>query len=147
MPDDLERYNDLVLSILEEGRSNGTVAMGELRRTVYWIVELDTLASMEGLIGFYLAVGGDGAVHVVDSLRWIGADRCAELMERANAHFPGGRPPSSLSDLHAMVNRQGDPFITRLDEIGRLFLARPDDVDRLLQSFVARNYAALTAGM
>lgn len=136
--------NDLIEAILEKGRSDNRAELRKEQRVVYLVVELETFTCMEGLIGFYGVLGGQAALDVDDALRQIGAIRSADLIRRANASFPNGRPPLEPTAVDQLLNSIANETYAVIQEIEEQYLARhDDDIDDLINAYVAENYDKL----
>lgn len=142
----MDTYNTIVMHVLEKGREDGVGALNTQQKILYLVAELDTLANMEGLLGFYSALGQE-AQATVDALDKMGAKQSAALIRRANGLFPGGMVPSDLATrdtmLVAIAKSSDREIINRIEEE---FLARPDGLEEKLHAFVLAHTKELGDG-
>lgn len=76
--------------------------LSEKRRVVLAADEWESEVNNGGFDQFYVNSSGDYANVVPESLRTLGRPDVAELVERANAQFPGGVPPHRAARLAQM---------------------------------------------
>jgi hypothetical protein len=136
--DDMDFYNNTTLNVQKKGQATGVHALNEYEKVVYLIVELDAIANMEGLSGFYSILVGE-AESTVDALEKIGTLESADLIRRANSLFPGGSPPKDPALLHNILNNLDDSVLQEINQIGDQFLDRPDGLEEKLRAFILVN--------
>ena len=94
------------------------------RRAVVLIANLENEVSNGGFDQYYLNSSGDGAAATPESLRLLGLDQLAEMVEQANAQFPGG-PPSDRRQRLAQLDRLPKTAGKVWDELDRRFYDLP----------------------
>lgn len=72
------------------------------RRAVILLDELEREVNNGGFDQYYLNSSGDGAALAPESLRMMGYDVFADLVQRANAQFPEGPPADRNQRLRVM---------------------------------------------
>lgn len=97
-----------------------------------------------GFDQFFYNSSGDHAGEAPGAFRAIGAPGKAAVIERALALFPGNAPPSTREEritvLDELAEREGEELFEALD---RAFHAVPENVDDLLEAYVAAHKAEI----
>jgi hypothetical protein len=105
----------------------------------FWLVwQMLSEVNNGGFNQFYFNSSGDRSIATPAALRTIGAKKFAGIMERANALFPGGRPPEHRYKRQTVLE-EIDPETELFDDLDEEVYAYPENVDRLLYEFVLRN--------
>jgi hypothetical protein len=110
--DGLHEYLEVIRSIFDEMQA---VDAGEFwyeclspgRRAVVLLDNLESEVNNGGFDQYYLNSSGDGAALTPESLRFLGLDALAGLVERANAKFEGGVPQDRGVRMAALDDLDG----------------------------------------
>ena len=88
---------------------------------------------------FFNSCGGD--VWIASrTLREIGADRCADIVDRAGQLLPlSAAEWSSREARQSALEALSESDSEALDNLDDLFFAYPDDLDALLNAFVSKH--------
>lgn len=130
---------DLIQHVTEKGYREGAAALNEAQRVIFLVVELDAMASMEGLPGFYDSATGELAAQCALALERIGATESARLIREANELFPDGTPQSDRATRREQLRTLPEETLKRLASIGSRFLSYPDGLGGKLEHFAAQH--------
>jgi hypothetical protein len=117
-------------------------------RVLYLVAQLDFEVTLGGVVGWLTSAAGRHGRATVAALQEIGATRCAELVERMLAHFPGGVPSEDDRERSRQIRALWPVAMSAWRELGDCLLEWPDDVDAMLRAHVGAHQAdfALAAG-
>lgn len=127
---------------LDRIKSDGFDALTEVEKTVAaaWLFEAGVGNS--GFGGYYASHRGDLAFAAPAALNAIGAKRLATIAAEANAVFGPGGPPKEVEarkrELQALPASAVDTF----EALEERFEAGEEDVDALLEEFLAHHTSA-----
>jgi hypothetical protein len=97
--------------VLDDDRSDLTSG----QRFVAAIMELESMVNNDGFDEYFACPCGDTVLEALEGLRTIGATRIADVLARAIALFPNGRPARDTEtrgwELHRILTEHdSDPF-------------------------------------
>jgi Domain of unknown function (DUF4375) len=82
---------------------------------------------------FYNSTGNETA-EIIQALETIGAPKLADIVKRAAAKFPGGRPPKDRLARGRLLQRI-DPEIKVFERLDKEFFLTPDDWEGRLEKY------------
>lgn len=136
---------ELIRHVTEKGYREGVGALNDPQRVAFLVVELDAMATMKGLSGYYDSASGDWAEECAGALDRIGAPESARLIREANALFAGGAPARDWEARRDQLSQLAVEAKAGLDAIGTRFLSYPDGLGGKLEHFAAQHMEELRA--
>jgi Domain of unknown function (DUF4375) len=82
---------------------------------------------------------GATASFAPKALKEIGADACADIVNRALAIVCGNKSPTDSAKLKAAIEAMNDKTRVKLEAVDNDFFAYPDNLTNLLFEFVRKN--------
>jgi hypothetical protein len=110
--------------------------LAEADRVLICIWELESEVNNGGFHQYYFNSSGDYAYFAPTALRKIGALSMADIVERANAAFGPGGPPTSRQERQARLTALRKDL---WDDLDRQFYDYPDDIATLLERTLEAN--------
>jgi hypothetical protein len=92
-----------------------------------------------GFNQFYFNSSGNHAQITVEYLRKIGADKTAELVEKANLEWPNNRVPTDRTERQAILEQIENKAVQVWEDCDQLFYKYDDDIAGLLMKFINAN--------
>ena len=88
-----------------------------------------------GFSQYFLNSSGDFALHTVDSLIAIGAEKTALLLKTAMSNFPEGNVPESRNERHKIFPEKDDKW----DKLDEIFYQYQDDLNTLNLEYIKKH--------
>ncbi|MEQ1646511.1 MAG: DMP19 family protein, partial [Pyrinomonadaceae bacterium] len=101
--------------------------------------ELEREINNGGFDQYFLNSSGSFAHETVESLKSIGANRTAEILNEAIKQFPGGIVPRLTEERNEMVLELWPDGNSSWEELDTAFFAYEDDLNTLNLAFVKAN--------
>lgn len=114
-------------------------ALTEPERVFRAIWELEADVNNGGFGQYFYNSSGDSAFHAAASLRAIGAEETARLVERANSVFPSGKPPRDRGEREALLDSMTPDQDALLENSSTEFFEYPDNLLELLYEYVSQH--------
>jgi hypothetical protein len=116
--------------------------VGELSPTVrvaYLIGQLDFEVTLGGVLGWLSNSSGAHGVETAEALELIGAHKCAAIIRKILAFFPGGALETDDGARIRKIQEALPTAQTEWRELGNKLLTWPDDVSGLLTLYVSEH--------
>lgn len=124
---------------LDRLKREGIEALTETERTLAAAWLFAAGVGNSGFAGYFSGTRGDLAFCAPPALRAIGAPQLAEIAAEANAVFGVDGPPQSRAARRTFVRALPPSAQLTLDALDRRFHDSEEDIDALLEKFLARN--------
>ena|SRR6056297_1151259 len=135
-PDAMSRYADAAFSRMEH---SGFAELSATDQTFICVWALDGEVNNGGFDQWFFNSSGDYATSTPDALRRIGADRLAEIVDRAISAFDEGGPMPDIDDRRQQMLNLGDHLTRQLSDRDQEFYSEPDGLDVLLYNYIHKN--------
>lgn len=99
-----------------------------------------------GFAQYYENSYSENAEFAVTALRALGAHETAGILERANAIFPGARPPRDQTRRNEMLAENWQQVRTLLEDLDTEFFQDPDNLDTLFVHYILDNQEGIRGG-
>lgn len=109
------------------------------QKNFYYNQNLEREINNGGFNQFYLNSSGDFAHETIDSLRLIGANKTALIVERANDQFPDKKVPKDRATRQEILTLIEDKANEIWEELDQKFYAYEDDLNSLNIDYVRKN--------
>ena len=109
------------------------------QQVVLIIENLEREINNGGFNQFYFNSSGNHAEVTVENLRKIGADKTAELVEKANFEWPNNKVPVNRNERQAILEQIENKAEQVWEDCDQLFYKYEDDIAGLLMDFVNAN--------
>jgi len=109
------------------------------QKNFYYNQNLEREINNGGFNQFYLNSSGDFAPETIDSLRLIGANKTAMIVERANNQFPDKKIPKDRAARQEILAQIEDKANEIWEELDQKFFAYEDDLNSLNIDYVRKN--------
>ncbi|MBA1157185.1 DMP19 family protein [Microvirga mediterraneensis] len=116
----------------------------EEQRVFSAVWALESHVNSGGFLQYFSSWDGDTANFAPDALRRIGANACAEIVERALRSVTQEQLPDNYDQRKALISSliQIDP--DKLEHSDADFFTYPDDLTNLLYEYVQKNQSAFS---
>ncbi|EDM45100.1 hypothetical protein SCB49_03229 [unidentified eubacterium SCB49] len=118
---------------------NNLSTLNTSQQVVLIIENLEREINNGGFNLFYSNSSGNHAHITVEYLKKIGADKTAELVEKANLEWPNNNVPKDRTERQAILKKIEHKADQVWEDCGQLFYKYEDDIPYLLMKFVNAN--------
>ena len=125
--------------LFQKMKQAGFQSLSEAEQTFLCIERLETAINSDGIEEYLLSSFAAYMHETVDALKRIEAIQTAQLVENVISHFPNASIPNNEDERREaveMVSFQEPELFNQFDE---LFLEYPEEIHRLLQTYLAKN--------
>jgi len=128
--------------VFNAAESRGVENLTEAELTAYVVDGAEREVANGGFNQFYFNSAGDQARETVEALHRIGADKMAEIVERANAAFGERGPNPDRDKRQEQLDDIAEASEQLWNDLDGEWNAYPDDVTTLMRKYVEENRAA-----
>ncbi len=133
--------NEFLIELSESDRTEfgrvPFVNQGETQRVFSAVWALESQVNNGGFEQYFVSSDGDTAEFAPLALRTIGANTCADVVERALRALSSTPLPASQTVREELIDSAPDEVKDKLEELDQAFFAYPDDLTALLFAYVA----------
>ena len=122
---------------LDRFAEQGIAGLDDVDRTLASVWQFAAGVGNGGFAGYFSSHRGDLAAEAPGALRRIGARALAAIADEANAVFGPAGPPLDRTARREQVHAFGEDTRRRLAELDRQYFECEEDVDELLEKYVA----------
>jgi hypothetical protein len=133
-----ELLSSLADAIQRKESERGFVSLTSHERVFYLVWWLEAEVNNGGFNQFFFNSAGDYATETVEALRTIGAEKTAVLAELACDVFSPAVPSPNRAERQDQVIALSEPQNAKLSQLDKAFFAYPDNLSKLLTSFMAQ---------
>ena len=106
------------------------------QKVFFWIQSLEREINNGGFNQYYFNNSGDFAHETVESLKAIGAEKTALILQKANHQFPGNRVPKDRDERQDVLEQIENDANKIWDELDKEFCAYEEDLNALNMKYV-----------
>ena len=145
----LRRINDIVVAMCNRltrktNYGENMEVLSEEERIFYVVTEIDSQVNSLGFDYFFCDEAGRFAMEAPEALRAVGAEKRAELAEKALAAVGGKLPEDHKERTDFMRNTLTDEVKKELEECKKEYEEIEDDFNRLLYAYVSKYHYRFT---
>jgi len=130
-------FDNYICELCEWGESLDNLS--DPQKVFYHNQELEREINNGGFEQYFLNSSGSFAHETMESLRAIGADRTAAILNDAIKQFPGGIVPKSTEERNETMSALWPEGNSSWEELDQRFFAYEDDLNTLNLAFVKAN--------
>ncbi|MDT3738827.1 MAG: DMP19 family protein [Candidatus Kapabacteria bacterium] len=132
--------NNYISELCEYG--NCLDKLTDPQKYFYYNQNLEREINNGGFNQFYINSAGDFAHETIDSLRKIGANKTAKLVEQANDQFPDKTVPKDRITRQEILSLIEEIANEIWDELDQKFFVYEDDLNSLNMDYIKKNKSA-----
>lgn len=102
-----------------------------------WMLEAEV--NNGGFNQYYWNSAGELATETVASLKEIGANETASIVEAANSNFPNSSPPKDREERQVLLEKLENSGTLKLDSLETDFYEYPSDLTELMYQYMLKN--------
>ncbi len=133
--------------IVIKAHTKGYGCLKPEQRTAYLITQLDAEIPVNGLAGYYYSTAGNHSVEAVEALKILGCPESAAILNTANQLFPEGKPSGASEKRRIQLKALNISLRENLQELGQLYLDRPDNLSLKFEHFLNAHANKLNCGI
>jgi hypothetical protein len=111
----------------------------EQQKQFYYNQCLEREINNGGFNQYFFNSSGDFAQKTIQSLRTIGANKTADILQQANDQFPNGNVPEDITERQEILEQIQETADPVWEELDQKFFAYEDDLNTLNIEFVKKN--------
>jgi hypothetical protein len=116
--------------------------LNEPQKNFFYNQTLEREVNNGGFNQFYLNSSGDFAHEIIISLKKIGANKTAMIVEKANDQFPDKIVPKDRASRQEILSHIEENANEIWEELDQKFFAYEDDLNALNMDFIKKNKAS-----
>jgi hypothetical protein len=126
---------ELSESIAAKEQADGFNSLTPAQQTFHAVWWFEAELNNGGFDQFFFNSAGDLSQQTLDGLRRIGAPKCADILQRACALFPGRMPPTDRDTRQDQLEVITDANEDAFESLDAEFYGYPDDIAGLLNAY------------
>jgi hypothetical protein len=111
----------------------------EQQKQFYYIQCLEREINNGGFNQYFFNSSGNFAQKTIHSLRTIGANKTADILQKAIAQFPNGKVPEDRTERQEVLEQIQETADPVWEELDKMFYTYEDDLNTLNIEFIRKN--------
>lgn len=113
--------------------------LNEHQKTFFYNQTIEREVNNGGFNQFYYNSSGDYAHEIVDSLKSIGAEKTAQIIQKANAQFPNETVPKNRDKRKTILGHIEDKANAIWEKLDQDFCAYEEDLNALNMKYIKKH--------